>query len=110
MNSLTALTPEQQLALREIRTSLYDRLKNFKFTKEMLEGLSLFHLLNLIQLVAGANNYLGMFSPTLWSLQQIFGDAVWDAPEKQSKSKESKESRTDEEEKEAKEAKAEVIH
>ncbi len=74
------LTVEQQIAFREVRSALYERLKNLKFTPEMLDGLSVFHLVNLVQLMVGHANYCPMFSPTIWTLQQIFGDAVWDKP------------------------------
>ncbi len=94
------LTVEQQIAIREVRSALYERLKNLKFTPEMLDGLSVFHLVNLVQLMVGHANYCPMFSPTIWTLQQIFGDAVWDAPEKPKPESESK----------IEAPKAEVIH
>jgi hypothetical protein len=75
------LTQERQLALAEVRKAMYDRLKNFCFTEEMLKDKSVFQLLNLLQLLIGHRNYLGAFSHTCIVLEEIFGaDAFWDKP------------------------------
>ncbi len=58
------LTQEKQLALAEVRKAMYDRLKTFSFTEEMLKDKSLFQILNLLQLLLGHRNYIGMFSHT----------------------------------------------
>jgi hypothetical protein len=47
-----------QLALREVRKALYERLSCFSFSEEMLRHRSVFHLLNLIELLSGHRNYL----------------------------------------------------
>lgn len=59
---------------------MIERLKNFEFTEEMLTELSLFQMLNLLELLLGHRNYIGMFSHTIFSLQHVFGDAAWDKP------------------------------
>ena len=75
------LTKDQQLALQEVRKAICDRLKTFCFTEEMLKDKSVFQLLNLLQLLIGHRNYLGMFSHTCIVLEELFGvDAFWDKP------------------------------
>ncbi len=75
------LTKDQQSALLEVRQAMYDRLKKFSFTEEMLKDKSLFQMLNLLQLLLGHRNYIGMFSHTCIVLEEIFGaDAFWDKP------------------------------
>jgi hypothetical protein len=75
------LTQQKQLALAEVRQALYDRLKNFSFTEDMLKDKSVFQLLNLLQLLIGHRNYLGTFSHTCIVLEEMFGtDAFWDKP------------------------------
>ena len=75
------MTHEKQLALAEVRKAIYDRLKNFSLTENMLRDKSVFQLLNLLQLMIGHRNYLGMFSHTCIVLEEIFGaDAFWDKP------------------------------
>jgi hypothetical protein len=81
------LTQEKQLALAEVRKAMYERLKNFSFTEEMLKDKSLFQMLNLLQLLLGHRNYIGMFSHTCIVLEELFGaDAFWDKPLKQPES------------------------
>ena len=75
------ITQQKQLALQELRKAMYDRLKNFSFTEDMLKDKSLFQMLNLLQLLLGHRNYIGMFSHTCMVLEEVFGaDAFWDKP------------------------------
>jgi hypothetical protein len=75
------LTKDQQLALQEVRKAMYERLKTFSFTEEMLKDKSVFQLLNLLQLLIGHRNYIGMFSHQCIVLEELFGaDALWDKP------------------------------
>jgi hypothetical protein len=75
------LTKDQNLALQEVRKAMYDRLKNFSFTEDMLRDKSLFQMLNLLHLLLGHRNYIGMFSHTCIVLEEIFGvDAFSDKP------------------------------
>ena len=88
---MTELTKDQQLALQEVRKAICDRLKTFCFTDEMLKDKSVFQLLNLLQLLIGHRNYLGMFSHTCIVLEELFGaDALWDKPAVEPKSEEEK--------------------
>ena len=75
------MTNDQQLALKEVRRVLYERLACFYFTEEMLRHRSVFHLVNLLQLLSGHRNYLGQFTHTCWTLEQVFSfDAIHDEP------------------------------
>lgn len=75
------LTKDQHLALQEMRKVMCDRLKNYSFTDEMLKDKSVFQLLNLLHLLIGHRNCLGMFSHTCIVLEEIFGaEAFWDKP------------------------------
>lgn len=75
------LTKDQQLALQEVRKVMYDRLRTFCFTEEMLRDKSLHQLLTLLHLMIGHRNYLGMFTQTWIVLEEIFGaDVFWDKP------------------------------
>ena len=75
------LTKDQNLALQEVRKAMYERLKNFSFTEDMLKDKSVFQLLNLLQLLLGHRNYIGMFSHTCIVLEELFGaDTFWDKP------------------------------
>ena len=74
------LTKDQQLACETIRKSMFDRLKSFSLTDQMLRDKSLFQLLNLLELLVGNFNYIGTFSHTCAALEEIFGDALWDKP------------------------------
>ena len=81
------LTNEQQIAFDETRTAICLRLKNgYCFTDSMLERLSLFELLNLLVLVSGARNYLGLFTATWTALSDVFGDdALQEKPKQRCK-------------------------
>jgi hypothetical protein len=49
----------------------------------MLKDKSLFQMLNLLQLLLGHRNYIGMFSHKCIALEEIFGaDGFWDKPMK----------------------------
>jgi hypothetical protein len=74
-------TDEKQLALREVRQAMYERLSSFSFTEEMLKSRSVFQLLCLLQLVTGHRNWIGQFTHTAWTLDQIFGyDVIREEP------------------------------
>ena len=77
------LIKDQRLALQEVRKAMYGRLRNLGFTEGMLRDKSLFQMLNLLHLLVGHFNYIGMFSHTCALLEELFGtDAFWDKPEK----------------------------
>jgi hypothetical protein len=60
--------------IERVRQSLYDRLLRFDFTPEQLEDKSLFQLINLVYLFAGHLNYLGTFTCTCRTLEEILGE------------------------------------
>ena len=61
-------------SIQKVRESLYYRLSNFDFTKEQLEDKSLFQLINLVYLFAGHLNYLGCFTTTCRTMEEILGE------------------------------------
>jgi hypothetical protein len=65
-----------------VRKELVDRLtKSWGFTEAQLTDLSIFHLVNILMLLAGHYGYLGQFAPTIWALQETLGeDQVFDKP------------------------------
>jgi len=78
---METIKDQKQLALREVRQAMYDRLSCFSFTEEMLKSRSVFQLLCLLQLMTGHRNWIGQFSHTAWTLDQIFGyDVIHEEP------------------------------
>ena len=63
-----------------MREALYERLSNFDFTKDQLKDKSLFQLVNLEFLVVGHRNYIGHYFNTWETLQQLFGQSIYDKP------------------------------
>lgn len=76
------LTKEQQLTLAEVRRVMYARLKHFSFTEEMLQDKSLFQLVTLVFLLVGHLNYIGTFTCSCRTLEELFGDMIYDRVEK----------------------------
>jgi hypothetical protein len=65
-----------------VRSEIVNRLvKSWSFTEEQLADLSIFHLVNLLTLLAGSFGYLGQFAPTIFALREVLGeDQVFDKP------------------------------
>jgi len=64
-----------------VRKEITERLRSWNFTEEQLGDLSIFHLLNILMLLAGQFGYLGQFGPTIYALREILGeDQVFDKP------------------------------
>jgi hypothetical protein len=65
-----------------VRNELVDRLtKSWGFTETQLADLSIFHLVNILMLLAGSYGYLGQFEPTIWALCKTLGDdEVYEKP------------------------------
>jgi hypothetical protein len=65
-----------------VRKEIAERLtRNWNFTDQHLSDLSLFHLLNLLMLVAGPYGYIGQFAPTVCALRETLGeDLLFDKP------------------------------
>jgi hypothetical protein len=75
------LTNEQQKALTAVRTAICDRLKSYDFTDDMLNDKSVLQLVSLLFLCVGHRNYLGQFTHTCITLEEIFGtDGFWHKP------------------------------
>jgi hypothetical protein len=60
--SAMKLTKDQQLAFAEVRQAMYNRLKHFSFTEEMLKDKSLFQLVTLTHQLVGHLNYIGTYT------------------------------------------------
>jgi hypothetical protein len=76
------LTKDQQLALAEVRQVMYNRLKHFSFTEEMLKDKSLFQLVTLTHLLVGHLNYIGTYTCTCRTLEELFGEEIYRREEK----------------------------
>jgi hypothetical protein len=65
-----------------IRKEITERLtKYWNFSEEQLADLSIFHLVNILTLLAGQYGYVGQFAPTIYALRQALGeDQVFDRP------------------------------
>ena len=65
-----------------VRKELVDRLsKGWNFTESQLSDLSIYHLVNILMLLAGPYGYIGQFAPTIYALREALGeDQVFDRP------------------------------
>ena len=65
-----------------VRKELVDRLsKGWNFTESQLSDLSIYHLVNILMLLAGPYGYIGQFAPTIWALRETLDEAeVYDKP------------------------------
>jgi hypothetical protein len=65
-----------------VRKEITERLtRNWDFSEEQLADLSIFHLVNILMLLAGQYGYVGQFAPTIYALRQALGeDQVFDRP------------------------------
>ncbi len=59
------------------RQALYERLGNFDFTEDELKDKSLFQLVTLEILLVGHRNYIGTYTCTCRTLEELFGDQFW---------------------------------
>ena len=76
------LTEDKKKAFAEVRRMMLQRLKNFCLTDEMLDDKSLFQLVVLVFALVGHLNYLGTFTCTCRTLEELFGDTIYDRVEK----------------------------
>jgi hypothetical protein len=69
-------------AYTAVRNEITNRLvKGWSFTEQQLADMSIFHLLNLLMLLAGPYGYVGQFAPTIFALREVLGeDQVFDKP------------------------------
>ena len=57
-----------------VRKEITERLtKYWDFSEERLADLSVFHLVNILMLLAGQYGYIGQFAPTIYALRQTLG-------------------------------------
>ena len=65
-----------------VRKEITERLtRSWNFTEQQLADLSVFHLVNILMLLAGSFGYLGQFAPTIFALREVLGeDQVFDKP------------------------------
>ncbi len=67
------MTEDQTKAYKEVRSTLIERLKRSQIAPAMLEDMSVFQLVNLVFLMAGFLNYVGTFTCTAWTLEELLG-------------------------------------
>jgi hypothetical protein len=80
------MTEDQKLALTSVRNTLIERLKRLQIAPALLEDASVFQLVGLLHLMVGHLNYVGVYSTTCWTLEQILGkDLFFDSPSELSK-------------------------
>lgn len=81
------MTEDQKAAYKEIRGTLVERLKRLQIAPALLEDASIFQLVGLLHLMVGHLNYIGVYTTTCWTLEQIVGkDAFFDSPSEQAAS------------------------
>src|SRR5215470_11840017 len=69
------------VAFAEVRKELTSRLiRTWNFTEADLAPRSVYQLVTLIHLLAGHRNYVGQHTVTCYTLERIFGDAMFDEP------------------------------
>jgi hypothetical protein len=65
---------------QEVRKTLIDRLTRLSFTDTMLEKMSVFQLVSLLHLMAGHLNYLPTYTIAVRTLEEVFGEIIWEKP------------------------------
>jgi hypothetical protein len=68
--------------MQKVRDALYERLANFDFTEDQLKDKSLFQLVTLVMLLVGHRNYIGTYTCSCRTLEELFGDHFWHREEK----------------------------
>lgn len=78
------LSKDQLAAFAEVRKVTCNRIKNHcsTFTDEMLADKSLFQLVTLLHFLVGHHNYLGTYTGTCRTLEELFGEQFWQREEK----------------------------
>jgi hypothetical protein len=70
----------RQATYQEVRKTFIERLTRLSFTEEMLEKMSVFQLVSLLHLMAGHLNYLPTFTIAVRTLEEMFGEIIWEKP------------------------------
>jgi hypothetical protein len=68
--------------IQKVRQTLYERLAAFDFSEEALKDKSLFQLVTLTHLLVGHLNYVGTYTCTCRTLEELFGNQFWHRQEK----------------------------
>jgi hypothetical protein len=68
--------------IQKVRQALYDRLRAFDLTEDTLKDKSLFQLVTLTHLLVGHLNYVGTYTCSCRTLEELFGDQFWHREEK----------------------------
>jgi hypothetical protein len=68
--------------MQKVRQALYERLAAFDFTEDALKDKSLFQLVTLTHLLVGNLNYVGTYTCSCRTLEELFGDQFWHRQEK----------------------------
>ena len=69
------------VAFAEVRKELMTRLiRTWSFTDRDLAPRSVYQLVTLLHLLAGHRNFVGQHTVTCYTLECIFGDAIYEGP------------------------------
>jgi hypothetical protein len=68
--------------MQKVRKALYERLQAFDLTEDALKDKSLFQLVTLTHLLVGHLNYVGTYTCSCRTLEELFGDQFWHREEK----------------------------
>jgi hypothetical protein len=71
---------DRQATYQEVRKTLIERLTRLSFTETMLEKMSVFQLVSLLHLMAGHLNYLPTYTIAMRTLEEMFGEIIWEKP------------------------------
>jgi hypothetical protein len=78
------MNKDQLTAYQEVRKTLVERLRRLEIAPALLEDMSVFQLANLLWLMVGHLNYVGVYANSVWSLEEAIGkDALFDKPSEQ---------------------------
>ena len=68
--------------MQKVRQLLYERLAVFDFSEDALKDKSLFQLVTLTHLLVGHSNYVGTYTCSCRTLEELFGEQFWHRQEK----------------------------
>jgi hypothetical protein len=68
--------------MQKVRKALYERLQPFDLAEETLKDKSLFQLVTLTHLLVGHLNYVGTFTCSCRTLEELFGEQFWHREER----------------------------
>jgi hypothetical protein len=68
------------VSIRKMRELTARLVRSWSFTEHDLAPRSVYQLATLIHLLAGHRNYVGQHTVTCYTLERIFGEAIFDEP------------------------------